>query len=525
MKNRPYQSVMTKKPGRSFFDLSYSKLLTCDMGQLIPIMVDEVVPGDVWKIGNEAIIRMNPLASPALHEINVYVHYFFVPYRLLWPNVRDTDSESDTYNELIDGWECFITRGVDGDQAPEIPIWDIASPWNAPQTLYDYMGFPPNIEPDDNHKPIAFPLYAYNLIYNEFYRDENVIDPFDLDNPAVKRRCWEKDYFTSALPFQQRGTSPALPVSIVGDYDSQAIFDVSTGYSGGAATYPIGLDTSVTDDEKLIASLDGQQSKLKTALEQNTVNVDFTQASATTFDINDLRLAFQIQRFQEMSARAGSRYTEFLMSNFGTAPRDDRLQRPEYIGGSQAPVVISEVLQTSEDNTTPQGNMAGHGISVNRQFCGKYRSSEYGLIMGLMSIMPRTVYTQGIDRQWLRRTSYDFYNPHFANLSEQMIETAEIFVSAVEAENEEPFGFQGNYDEYRTKKNQVVSLMRSDFSHWHCAREFSSAPVLNDNFLYCEPRKDIFAVDTEPGFIVHFGNKLSAVRPIPSMAIPGMIDH
>jgi len=248
---------------------------------------------------------------------------------------------------------------------------------------------------------------------------------------------------------------------------------------------------------------------------------------ASTFDIADLRLAFQVQRWMERNARAGVRYTEFLQAHFGVAPRDDRMQRPEYIGGSKSPIIVSEVLQTSgtKDEPTPQGNMAGHGISVSTNHCGKFRCQEFGLIMGILSVMPRSAYQQGINRQWLRRTKYDFFFPEFANLSEQVIETAEIYASGVEAENINPFGYQGRYDEMRIKPNMVVSEMKDTYDYWHLGRIFTSAPTLDDTFITCTPSKRIFAAESEPGLIISHGNLIKAIRPIPLSAEPGLIDH
>ena len=264
-------------------------------------------------------------------------------------------------------------------------------------------------------------------------------------------------------------------------------------------------------------------------LVQNALNNNIVDlSSASTFDIADLRLAFQIQKWMERNARAGARYTEFLRSHFGVSPRDERLQRPEYIGGSKAPCIISEVLQTSStDATSAQGNLAGHGITVSDAYCGKYHAKEFGLIIGIMSVMPRSAYSQGIDRQWLRKTKYDFYFPEFANLSEQAITNAEICATGVSSHNLDIFGYQGRYDEMRTKNSMIVSQMRSTFDYWHMGRQFdvASPPVLNADFIKCVPRKDIFAVPSEPGLIINFGNVIKAFRPLPYMAVPGLIDH
>lgn len=494
---KPFQSVDSNRPGRSVFDLSYSKLFTCDMGQLIPVLHDEMVPGDKFKIANEIVVRMQPLVAPILHEINVFVHYFFVPYRLLW-----------------DGWETFITGGVAGTDASVLPRSDLVSnPAMAKGTIWDYLGYPVGIFPGTANAPLEFPRLAYNKIFNDYYRDETLQPeiPIASDNTnqtthyTILQRNWEKDYFTSSLPWQQRGTAPSMPIS-----GMTPLIDML----GGAADSVAGFDTSLPTNMIVNAGV----------LAANPVlGVDLS--TATTFDVADLRLAFQIQRWLERNARAGIRYTEFLKAHFGVSPRDDRLQRPEYIGGSKSPLIVSEVLQTSESNTSPQGTMAGHGISASQSFCGEYHAQEFGIVMGIMSIMPKPMYSQGFNRQWLRRSKYDFYFPEFANLSEQAIERMEIYADATPSNNITTFGYQGRYDEMRYKPNLVCSDMRDIFDYWHLGREFGSAPSLNASFISCVPDKRIFAVPTDPGFIVSHGNIVKAIRPIPVSSEPGLIDH
>jgi len=443
-------------------------------------------------------VRFQPLLAPILHEINVYVHYFFVPYRLLW-----------------DGWEDYITGGVDGDDAQVLPRWEPTL--TTVGSLWDYMGFPVGVDPAGAY-PMDFPRRAYNAVFNQYYRDETLDDEVAETNETILRRRWEKDYFASALPWQQRGTAPALPIS--GTTSAIWADSIFSSILPGTPKYPL-LD-GVNSDNKFHQDDPEALANLKGALNANSVDL----SSATTFDVADLRLAFQIQKWMERNARAGARYVEFLQSHFAVHPRDERLQRPEYIGGTKAPVIVSEVLQTSStDGTSPQGNLAGHGISASSQEAANYSVEEYGLIIGIMSIMPRAAYQQGIDRQWLRRSRYDFYFPEFANLSEQAIERAEIYASGVEAENRTIFGYQGRYDEMRVKRSQVCGQMRETFKYWHLGRQFTTAPELNSTFLECNPRKDIFAVPAEPGLIVSVGNVIKGIRPLPSQSEPGLIDH
>lgn len=491
-KNRAFQTVRANRPGRSMFDLSYEKKFTCDMGKLIPIMVDECVPGDFWQIGNMSVVRFQPMVAPVLHEINQYVHYFFVPYRLLWED-----------------WEKFISGGPDGDDASTLPRWNPTS--TVEGSLWDYFGFPTGINPA-GALPMDFMRSAYNFVYNEFYRDQTLQPEVALTNENILNRAWEKDYFTSALPWQQRGDSPALP------------------YGGNAkALWPAVGTTGNFNVIGRAGNTPGDQAS-KDLLEANAVDL-----GASLFDIADLRVAWQIQRWLERNARAGVRYTEFLKIHFGpnVAPRDDRLQRPEYIGGSKNRMIISEVLQTSATSeftemNSPQGNLAGHGIGVGSAFAGKYKVQEYGLIIGIMSIMPRSAYQDGINRQWLRETKYDFYFPEFAHLSEQAIVLGELCAKDADSvHNKTIFGYQGRYDEMRTKNNQVCAGMRNTFDYWHLGRKFSPAapPALNAEFIECVPDKRIFAVQNEDVLIVSFGNLLKVSRPMPVIAEPGFVDH
>lgn len=493
MASSVFKRVAALRPGRSVFDLSYEKKLTCDMGELIPTMCDEVVPGDTLIIGNEVVVRFQPLVAPVLHEINCFIHYFFVPYRLLWED-----------------WEDFISGGVDGDDASTLPYWEPTD--TAEGSLWDYMGMPVGVDPGANCRPVDFPKRAYNLVYNEFYRDETQITELDITTAEdIQLRAWEKDYFTSALPWQQRGTAPALPVSGTLSLSWPAV-DTTSSTNAVYSENPGGTSWP-------------RNSGTKNLLERGVADA----SDATTFDVADLRLAFQVQKWLERNARAGARYTEFLAAHFGVSPRDDRLQRPEYIGGSKQPVIVSEVLQTSETNTSPQGNLAGHGLSANRSFVAKYSASEFGLIIGIMSVMPRPAYQQGINRQWLKDTKYDFYFPEFANLSEQAIIREEIYASTVENENKTVFGYQGRYDEMRVKQNQVCGAMRDTLDYWHLGRQFSSAPSLNQTFIECDGTdptlKRIFAVQDEDGLIVNVANIIKAIRPIPVQSNPGLIDH
>lgn len=515
-----FNKVGGYRPGRSVFDLSHEVKLTCDMGQLIPVLCEETVPGDTFKIGNSIVARFAPLVAPIMHEVNVYVHYFFVPNRLTWAD-----------------WEDFITGGDDGTIEKVLPTIPNAQPAGS---VADYLGFPIGITFTGGDGPSMFPLYAYNKIYNDFYRDPNLIDEVSTGSGSIKNRAWEKDYFTSALPWQQRGTPVALPISGIGN----AEWDFTTPENIGKLWFNSTnnpseqiFGTRISNTKVVNINTDGQSSsaeenkkidiRLDTSDEINLNDNEIDLSAATTFNVSDLRLAFQIQKFLERNARVGPRYIEQLRGHFGISPRDETLQRPVYIGGSKSRMIVSEVLQTSSTvEDSPQGTMAGHGITADATYCGSYTAKEYGIIMGIMSIMPRSLYmSQGIDRCWSRKTRYDYYWPEFANLSEQAILVKELYATENSAENNEIFGYQGRYDELRYRPSRVAGLMRTDLSFWHMGRLFSSKPALNKSFVECRPSKAVFAAPTEPACIVSVGNLVKAIRPLPIMSNPGMIDH
>lgn len=502
-----YSNVGVARVGRSAFNLSHERKLTCDMGELIPVMCEEMVPGDIFKIGHQVVLRFQPLVAPIMHEVNCYIHTFFVPYRLLMTTELGDDGS----------FEDFITGGVEGDDSSTLPTWEPTD--TAVGSLWDYLGFPTGIDPVGAY-PIDFPKRAYNFIFNEYYRDENLVTELDITTEEdIKVRSWEKDRFTSCLPWQQRGTAPALPISGVIDVDGkdQNILLENTLDGSGKA-----LATHSTAGNVYVSG-----SPTSSGLARWTdpaLEVDLS--GATTFDVADLRLAFQVQKWMERNARAGVRYKEFLLAHFGTSVQDSRLQRPEYIGGLKSPIIVSEVLQTSETLVgTAQGNMTGHGIGVDNKYIGSYRAREFGLVMSIMSVMPRSAYSQGIDKQWLKETKYDFYFPEFANLSEEAIIRAELYANGVSNDNNTVFGYQGRYDHMRVKESKVCGDMRSTFDYWHIGRQFGSAPTLNETFVSCIPRKDIFAAPSEDGLIVNIGNLIKAIRPMPIMANPGLIDH
>lgn len=505
-RNSVFSQVQALRPGRSVFDLSYAKKMSGKMGYLYPMMVDECIPGDVFDLNAEAVIRFAPLVAPVLHEIILKADWFFVPYRLL--EARASNTDGDTL------WERFITGGQNGTDVSAIPRANYVNPPEG--GLLDHLGFPPGITLTGNDRPMLYPIAAYNLIYNEYYRDPNLEAKVALDQQTLMTANWDPDYLTRALPWQQRGTAPALPVTGV----SKALWpDADFANTAGSVNAQWGSSSS---DKIMYSNTGAAQAKL--FFGDNTVDL----SSATSVNIADLRLAVQLQRWLERNARSGYRYTEFLRAHFGVAPKDDRLARPEYIGGLRQPVVISEVLQTSQSGTTPQGNMAGHGIMAGRHNIGRYHVKEFGLIMCIASVIPRPAYQQGVDRQWLRVSRYDFYSPEFANLSEQAIVNEEVYAQNTSGVvNQTIWGYQGRFDELRTKRDKVAGAFRSSLNYWHLGRIFGSLPALSSTFGHVDPTTitRIFASTSADNIYIHWGNMIRAIRPLPPQSNPGRMDH
>ncbi len=538
-----FSSVRGNNVGRSVFNLSHVKRFTADMGQLIPVLFLECVPGDTMKIGCEAVTRFQPMVAPILDSVDMYVHYFFVPTRLLMDNEKD--------------WETFLTGGKDGtDESVVLPTWnfynfdgtdtDIPSssfPFSngirvGKYSLWDYFGLPVFDSDiygkvrDANHV-LSFAQRAYNFVWNEFYRDENLVDECSLGNDTVLYRAWKKDYFTSALPWQQRGISPALPISGTLPVNFGSTFSlVNPTITIGGSDFGIRSNSFTTPGNFLApdsnSTVQGNVSSIKGTPPSATVNIE----NATTFDVAVLREAFQIQRWLELNARAGVRYTEFLKAHFGIAPLDEVLQRPEYLGGTKSSIVVSEVLQTSAtSDSSPQGNLAGHGLGAMSDFICSYTAKEFGYIIGIASWMPKPSYQQGVNRMFSRRTKYDFYFPEFSHLSEQSVTKGEVYATGNSEHDNSIFGYQSCYAEMKYMPSMNCADMRDTFSYWHLGRKFSSDPSLNAGFLTTNSaysggiRKDIFAVQNEPGLIVNFANVVKAIRPMPVYGTPGFIDH
>jgi len=530
-----FDRVRANRPKSSVFDLSQERKLSCNFGKLVPIYVQDVIPGDKFRVNTEIMMRLAPLTAPVMHRVNVFTHFFFVPNRLVWSN-----------------WEDFITGGrlgLDASVPPQINFnsLDTICPLNG--SLADFMGcpsWPAGAEPGEGSMTVSeLPFRAYNLIYNEYYRDQNLSAPVEIykatsgvrnvtsqivsDLLTLRDRCWERDYFTSALPWTQRGNPVTIPMSgtapvILTDTTDRAVLIQQMNGVDATTTSALSTSTAQTDGSRLRVGSGTEYGKIDP---NGTLEADLSAATAST--INDLRAAFQLQKWLERNARAGSRYVEQILAHFGVVSSDARLQRPEYLGGGKSPVVISEVLQTSETTAnSSQGTMAGHGISVQNSHSFSRRFEEHGYIIGIMSVLPRTAYQQGVPRHLTRTDKLDYFWPEFANLGEQEVKNKELYFDPADLiANEETFGYQSRYAEYRYCPSSVHGDFKDTLDFWHMGRIFNAKPELNATFVAAdrETTDRAFAVESGDHLWVQLYNNVQAIRPVPKLGEPGFIDH
>ena len=522
MKGDIFKHVLFPKVGRNKFDLSHSRKMSFNMGELIPSCVMDVVPGDKFIIRPENFLRFAPLVSPVMHKINVTTHYFFVPNRLLWS-----------------GWEDFIT----GESTASAPYCE-GLPNVTPGTIGDYLMYPQGSTSAAGLTCSPMALAAYLLIYDEFYRDQNLqtteqfvpLNAGDNDVYETKmsgdplKRAWNHDYFTSCLPFAQKGDEVTLP--LLQDQKVDVTFKTGLG-SGGpgqnildkATDLPVLNSTlgSTTDSE-----LQDAPNTTDVRLDiSNTHEVDITDEVTT---INTLRRAFRLQEWLERNARAGTRYIENIFAHFGVSSSDKRMQRPEYIGGSRQNMVISEVLSTAQtvdqmSNDVPVGYMAGHGISVGGSAPIKYSAEEHGWIIGIINVQPVTGYQQGLPKMHTRFDKLDYYWPSFANIGEQEVLVKEVYCeTGTGGQLGQTFGYISRYAEYKYMNDSAHGEMKTNLSFWTLNRIFDDVPALNSDFITCDPSRRIFAV-TEPGadtIYAHVHNHVTAIRKMPKFGVPSI---
>lgn len=534
-KNNLFKAVPIQKPKRNLFDLSHEVKTSMRFGYLYPVLLMDCLPGDTIRDQMTAMVRFAPMLSPVYHKINVTTHFFFVPNRL-----------------LTDSWEDFITGGQDGLVAPTLP-YITPSGIGASRiakmqkgSLWDYLGLPTAYSPatlSTQHISVL-PFRAYTKIFNDYYRDPNLETEVVLNEAStgdvstlsrdlvmdLRLRGWDKDYFTAALPWAQRGAEVLMPLAGTGDVTYKQVSSVFKA----AGTFADAGSMGVNGVGELMSDFAG------TADRSRIENIDEVTFDNTTVSINDFRRSLAIQKWLENNARGGGRYIEQVQSHFAVRVPDYRLQRAEYLGGGVQPVVISEVLATASTESAtspgtpvPVGDMAGHGLSIGKSNRFTYRCQEHGYVIGIMSIMPVPSYQLGIEKHWLRADKFDFAWPELAHLGEQEIQSKELFFdfeTSGESANDAVFGYIPRYSEYKFKNDRFTGDFRDTLAFWHLGRIFNDRPQLDNAFLRCNDDAEdeasmrrIFAVQSGDYLWVQLFHRLTAKRPLPYFGVPQLI--
>jgi hypothetical protein len=495
-----YSKSVGLNPKYNTFNLSHDKRLTLKMGEIIPVMALDVLPGDKFNIESSHLTRMLPLVAPVMHQVKVKVRYFFSPNRLVWDN-----------------WEDFITGPESATDTSE-PIHPTVLTSSTPSSLTDYMGVNTATHTAQQQVQVnALPFAHYQFIYNEYFRDQNLIDEVDYklidginqQSELLQKRnvAWEHDRFTSSLPFTQKGPEVTLPV-VNGDIALTQVRDLQGNIITGTHNLQQAAIPPTTGGQ-LFSAGKGAQIVLR--------EEDFNPAT-----INQLREAFAIQKWLELNARSGNRYTEHIQAHFGVKPQDARLQRPEEFGGSISTIQFSEVLQTADTQDGDLGTMGGHGITASGSRKSSYYAQEHGWIFAFMYVVPDTAYFQGIPKKFDKIDRYDYYQPLLAHIGEQPVQQRELFATGNKSLDEKTFGYLPIYDEYRHENSSVHGLMKTDLKHWHLSRDFGgNAPALNSTFVTAYPDDRIFVEQgSAEQIICHVHNKVSVGRKVPYYGTP-----
>lgn len=493
---------------RAKHSLSHYKLATFDMGELVPVGCVETLPGDSFQHASSVLLRVSPLLAPVMHPISVRLHHFFVPNRILW-----------------DGWEDFITGGSDGEGGssgafPTITV-NTGSGW-AEGSLADYLGVPTGV---DDLPVSALPFRAYAKIFNEYYRDQDLVSELTVSTASgadtttsttMQKIAWEKDYFTAARPWPQKGPEITLPLGETAPVVPDAAGAIPTFQrADGVDVSALRFNSNATPQWSAAASGTGNA-------QWADVNLMADLADATAVDVNEVRRAFALQRYQEARAMYGSEYVDYLRYAFGVTSSDARLQRPEYLGGGKQTIAFSEVLQTGPD-TADEGvaSLKGHGIAAMRSRRYRRFFEEHGYVITMMSVRPRSMYGTGLHRSWSRTTKEDFYQRELELIGAQEVLNKEVY--AAHASPTGTFGYQDRYSEYRHMPSGVAGEFRSTLNYWHLARLFTGDPALNASFITCDPGKRINAEQTTDQLWCMINHSLQARRPVGPPRIPRIL--